>query len=272
MRRVPTADTVVDDHDRHVRYLLGLLPEVENRRLDESSVVDDDVAARLRVVEDDLVDAYVSGQLAPELREPFEQHYLSSPRRRRNVQFARSLLDAVDRAAAAPLDRRRALHPRSAPLRLRRVRALAAVAAVLAVAVGAALFEAARVRQTSRSVPTSVGLASEPQVLLLPQTRAGETVPTVVIPASAETVAVQLRLESNDFRSYQVTLTDLVSSRIAWRSDAVVAPTGTAAPSIAFRVPARRLKPQHYSFVLAGQRAGTPETIASYTFQIVRPD
>jgi hypothetical protein len=45
-------------HDRQlVRYLLGLLPEKDTERFDEECVVDDDVAERLRVVEDDLVDA-----------------------------------------------------------------------------------------------------------------------------------------------------------------------------------------------------------------------
>ena len=45
--------------DRHLAsYLLGLLPEEEAERLDEASVVDDELASRLCGVEDDLVDAY----------------------------------------------------------------------------------------------------------------------------------------------------------------------------------------------------------------------
>src|SRR4029079_9203309 len=59
--------------DRHLtRYVLGLLPDEEAERLDEQSIMDDEVAARLRSVENDLVDAYVCGTLEGELLEPFE--------------------------------------------------------------------------------------------------------------------------------------------------------------------------------------------------------
>ena len=47
----------MQDDRQLIRYLLGLLPEDEAQRYDEQSIVDDDVAARLRQVENDLVDA-----------------------------------------------------------------------------------------------------------------------------------------------------------------------------------------------------------------------
>src|SRR5262245_27563546 len=92
-------DRVYDDQ-RLVRYLLELLPEDERDRLDEDTIVDDDLAARLRIVEDDLVDAYASGTLAGETRERFESRYMQSPRRRERVRFAGNFLRAVDRAAS----------------------------------------------------------------------------------------------------------------------------------------------------------------------------
>ena len=85
-----------------VHYLLGLLPEKETDRLDEASIVNDEVAARLCGVEDDLVDAYVMGTLDQATREHFEASYLKSPRRRTKVKFARRFLTVVDRASSAP--------------------------------------------------------------------------------------------------------------------------------------------------------------------------
>jgi len=86
--------------DRHlIRYLLGLLPEEEAERLDERSIVDDALAARLRDLENELVDAYVTGTLEAGLRGPFESFYMASPRRREKVRFAERFLPAVDRAA-----------------------------------------------------------------------------------------------------------------------------------------------------------------------------
>ena len=85
------------DGERLVRYLLGFLPEDEAERLDEQSVVNDDVACRLLSAENDLVDAYVRGTLDPGLRRQFESYYLASPGRRQRVRFARRFLTAVDR-------------------------------------------------------------------------------------------------------------------------------------------------------------------------------
>src|SRR5262245_14909326 len=82
-----------------VDYLLGLLPEEEVERLDEESIADDDVAARLNAVEDDLVDAYVTETLEQSLRTRFETVYLRSPHRREKVKFARRFLAAVDRVS-----------------------------------------------------------------------------------------------------------------------------------------------------------------------------
>src|SRR5262249_30026514 len=86
-------------HDQQLlRYLLGMLSPDEADRIDELSVVDDDIAARLRNVEDDLVDGYVRGALSGDMLQRFESHYLSSPLRRERVSFARQFVPAVDRA------------------------------------------------------------------------------------------------------------------------------------------------------------------------------
>jgi hypothetical protein len=83
-----------------VRYLLGLLPEEEAERLDEASVVDDETAARLRMAEDDLIDAYVGRALSGEVLARFESYYLASPLRREKVRFAENLRRSLDAAVA----------------------------------------------------------------------------------------------------------------------------------------------------------------------------
>ncbi|HLW55125.1 MAG TPA: hypothetical protein VKW06_20010 [Candidatus Angelobacter sp.] len=74
-----------------VRYLLGALSREETERLDELSIVDDDFAAQLNAAENDLVDAYVRKELSGGDLERFTTSYLSSPRRRRKVEFAETL-------------------------------------------------------------------------------------------------------------------------------------------------------------------------------------
>jgi hypothetical protein len=78
--------------DQLVRYLLGLLTEEEAEQVDALCVADDEMAGRVRAVENDLVDGYVSGTLTGPSRHQFERVYLATPRRREKVRFAESLL------------------------------------------------------------------------------------------------------------------------------------------------------------------------------------
>src|SRR5215470_19533317 len=84
------------------RYLLGALPEEEAERLDELCIVDDELATRLQALENDLVDAYVRDEVSGDDRGHFESFYLSSPKRRRKVEFAAALLELEKRPAVAP--------------------------------------------------------------------------------------------------------------------------------------------------------------------------
>ncbi len=149
------------DEQQLARYLLGLLPEQEAEKLDEATIVDDDIATRLRMAENDLVDDYVSGALSGDMLERFESRYLASPRRRANVTFAEKFLGAVDRTARAESDRQEdalpaptiepdeaagSASPSGRVHRLAFGSKLMAIAAVLLLAFGALLFETLHLR------------------------------------------------------------------------------------------------------------------------------
>jgi hypothetical protein len=331
------------DDQQLVRYLLELLPDEDRDRLDEASIADDELAARLRVVEDDLVDSYVSGTLTGDLRARFESRYLLSPRRREQVQFAGSFLHAVDRAAAAGADRRLestvvTFAPKSAaasheqPVKPTDRRAgrwstpwllFAAAAAVAILAVGALLVQTVRLRggltvgrnervasdrrareleqQLSDQRATNSAMAKEIErlrqsvdarsttpraadrsgaasietavaLVLLPQTRAIGSIPTLTIPQDSSRVAVALQIESNDFQAYQVTLQDPASGQVVWRSNWIAAASRDGTPKLTLFLSARVLRPQHYSLAVTGRTAndGT-QVVGSYIFQAVRP-
>src|SRR5215203_4857482 len=71
-------------------YLLGALPDAEAEIFDELSFTDNDFAEELSAAENDLVDAYVNGELTGENLQKFESFYLASPLRREKVEFARN--------------------------------------------------------------------------------------------------------------------------------------------------------------------------------------
>ena len=77
------------NHENMTGYLLGTLPEAESERLDELSFTSEEFVESLRATEQDLVDAYVQGELSSEALTHFESHYLASHSRRAQVEFAR---------------------------------------------------------------------------------------------------------------------------------------------------------------------------------------
>jgi hypothetical protein len=89
------------DHPTLVEYLLGSLPESDTELLDESSVANDEFAMRLSAVENDLLDAYVRGELSPPIREKFRTFYLASGKRRERMKLAEGLFALESKAAAS---------------------------------------------------------------------------------------------------------------------------------------------------------------------------
>jgi hypothetical protein len=79
-----------------LRYLLGSLPVDDAEPIEEASVVDDDLSARLNAIERDLVDSYVRGELEGPNLAKFQTWYLSSPLRVQKVEAAREILRIAD--------------------------------------------------------------------------------------------------------------------------------------------------------------------------------
>jgi hypothetical protein len=86
-----------------LRYLLGALPVDEAEPVEEASVVDEDLAARLNAIEFDLVDSYVRGELEGPNLARFQSWYLSSPLRAQKVEAAKAILIVVDPVKEAPV-------------------------------------------------------------------------------------------------------------------------------------------------------------------------
>ena len=268
-----TTRGVVPEDRQLVRYLLGLLPENDAERLDEQSIVDDEFAARLRAVENDLVDAYVRGALEGELLERFESFYLASPRRRDKVAFARQFVDTMDRLpapAATPV-----ASVRGSLMRRSRFIWLTS-AAVLLLACGVLFLQDVRLRrvlldaqhdgevldQRRRDLARQLGeqrvandalrkeierlRTAQPLALVLrPQTRAAAPVSVVAVPPGLDVVAFELELEAGDFSQYQVALKDPATNRSLWRSG-IVTSVSRRTPAVAVAIPASLLRSQHY--------------------------
>lgn len=74
-----------------MRYLLGMLPEDEMRRLEEKYFADDEVYEDLEATERDLLDSYTRDELSEGDRKRFEEYFLCSTERRARLGFAITL-------------------------------------------------------------------------------------------------------------------------------------------------------------------------------------
>jgi hypothetical protein len=83
-------------------YLLGVLPEEEAEHFDELSFTDDEFAVKLKLVETDLVDEYLSGELRGSTLAQFKTFYLASPLRSEKVEFAKSFREFAEKELKTP--------------------------------------------------------------------------------------------------------------------------------------------------------------------------
>jgi hypothetical protein len=289
-----------------VQYLLGALPAEETERLDELSVTDDDFATRLSVAENDLVDAYVRGDLPADTAERFRLIYASSQRRREKLRFAESLLLYQKREAVTvqPAVRQKS------PGRIRRLFTLptlmpqwglAAVAILLLAATGYLGMTNRRLRdqliqagverisleqreqqlarQLENSSPENAkGSATESQkpldrlkiaaFVLTPAIRGAGQLPSVSTSPETDVVVLKIELEENDFPQYRAELEDSATRHVLWTNADLAAFSDGSQKAVSFAFRAALLKRQNYLVQLSGIRAnGTSELISTYPFR-----
>jgi hypothetical protein len=89
----------IQDEKAIRKYLLGELAPDEQERLEERLLDDNDYFQQLLIVEDDLIDDYVGGELSSDERLRFDNYFLAAPERGRDLRFARALRKYVSSSA-----------------------------------------------------------------------------------------------------------------------------------------------------------------------------
>ncbi len=78
------------------RYLLGGLSEAEGDELAERYLDDDELFEEIQIVEEELIESYLRGELPKAQRREFEASYLGTPARRERVRSAIAFRQAVN--------------------------------------------------------------------------------------------------------------------------------------------------------------------------------
>jgi hypothetical protein len=287
-----------NDDERLIGYLLGQVDPEEQARIEERYFGDPGFHDELAAAERDLIDRYVRGELKDP--QPFEERYLSSPRRRQRVEFARALMrsldasaartqpDLVDRVSRAPV--LQMVRPRRLSVRSWLPVAAAAAAVLLAAWVfvnwpppdGSDQNAPEAPRQATgeppaqtvpapdaRPAPPSPGARSTPiaTLMLAPSlTREGGVTPTLVIGRDA-VPQLQLALEPGDYRTYRGVLRTADGAEV-WRIDGL-RPVSTAdGQALVVSLPLGLLRDDDYTITISGVAAdGEVEPAAGYYFR-----
>jgi hypothetical protein len=78
-----------------IRYLLGEMSIDEQVAMETGYFTDPDKFNMLQVVEQDLIEGYINNKLSASGRAKFEQHFLSTPARREQVRFFKTLTKVI---------------------------------------------------------------------------------------------------------------------------------------------------------------------------------
>jgi methionine-rich copper-binding protein CopC len=87
--------------ERIIAYLLEELPEADQEQFDAEWFAQKSLLKQIQRVEEDLIDAYLRGELTPERQQRFMQNYLTTDARKVRFNMAAAILRHIDEYSAA---------------------------------------------------------------------------------------------------------------------------------------------------------------------------
>jgi hypothetical protein len=257
------------------QYVLGTIDIADQEQLEERLLADGDFQEELSIAENEIVHAYLTGQLPEQERKQFESHFLSTPERRRKLSFFAGLIESIDSLpkplsdAHLPRPQRRFLtaflHWENPFLKL----SFAAVALLLVVG-GIWIFVQNRgggsgggVRSQLATYTVTLSSGRQRDVGAAQTTR-------VNIPGGVEMVNFRLPAATGDYRSQRaVLMTD--GSVEKFRTDELEVETGGEAGILRLGIPSSALARGDYELKLYGLNPPQDEEeIAVYYFRVIQ--
>ena len=106
--------------------------------------------------------------------------------------------------------------------------------------------------------------------VLWPRTWGARSDAVVVVPADTDVVTFDIRLESHEFSRYAITVKELITNQIVWRTNRVTVKSTADHASVIAVIPAKILQPRHYTVDLTGcNPEGGLELISRCPFELL---
>jgi hypothetical protein len=275
-------EPIDQENDSIRRYLLGQVSDEEGQRLEERFMTDGEYREEVLILEEDLIDDYLSETLSSEEKEAFEKHWL--PYHADRLEIAKGLNSYAAEPAYAGLAASETT-PR-VPGRVltsekfnRRPLVIGAIAAGLLFLILGGLWllfrqsgqenrgrfheELARLNER----PSGIELSERP-VALSPVTLRGAEVSKINPADRGPVVPLLLMLPPDQHNSYQVILR-ITNPPEEYRIENLDAVSTSSGRAVLFKVPSALLAPGQYSLEVRGRtNSGSFESVADYSLQV----
>jgi len=251
--------TFLNDADLRA-YLLGQTTEPDAERLEIRALEDEDFFSTVRSVEDDLFDEYVRGAMADDERPLFLARYGGDQDR---LRMARALM-------------MRTVQPPVVSSSTASRYWMMAAAAVLVVGIGVTLgipgTPAPAGSTAPATVPTPAPAAPAPVALLLTlgTSRSATPPPEAVLPSSAVTLQLHVRLDPADTLDRYTMELRSDDGNVIWRADTLKASAAGGDLTLVGDVPAGLLKEAGYELTVLGSTSGRPPEVLGFAAVKIR--
>jgi hypothetical protein len=266
-----------------IQYLLGQARSEDVASLEELLMTDREFLTELQIVEDELIDQYLDGELSEFDRDSFETYFLGTPERQRKVRFGRIFNKYLSDVEPLPSEDLRVARgsklarevPKSASTKLFFSRLTFwnpslsySLVVALVLIVGTVSWIALRNWRSSGSNDPSRVLA----VTLTPGlTRGNSSLEKIVLHSDIGTLRLRLKLIRDDYNSYRVIILDDNRSPV-WTGNNLEVSIEGGAKFVSTDLPARSVTSGNYSAKLSGRLADeTFDDLDTYPFQLSKP-
>ena len=260
------------DYETIKGYLLGQTPAEDEPELEARLLTDREFYEEVSIVEDELIDRYLRGELSGSDKEGFESHFVSSAERKRKVRFARALRKYISVAEVSADEETEPVTayvpaPRTSvvrPFPFGRSAMSYAIAASILIIVGLSSFVFLWYLQRQ----PGAGRVLAVELIPAPATRGGSEVKQITLAPDVGSIRLQLDLPNNDYQSYEATLRDSSARSVLTTRD-LKPQNVNSFSAVTLDVNADSLSPGDYRIQLSGTTPdGRSESVATYPFTI----
>jgi hypothetical protein len=250
-------------------WLLGLLSQEQGQLLEQQLITDAQAFDELSLVEEELIDGYLSGELSERESVAFESYFMNSSERRQQFRVAKAWRSFVERED--PFGRHADAEAENLPAFVKQQPSFLAtlntwkvpLTAALSILVVVVVWIAYRTSVTTGGPSLAVFL--EPAI----QTREGGALQQINVPRDIQTIELHAKLPKGQSRNYRAVLFDAGGNTILTNENPTIDTSGSEIDVVVVPVPAARLTRGQYRLQLdIPHLDGHLETVASYRFVV----